>query len=95
MRWHRRGLLVALLAHLVALAGLRVWLAMLGKLGAGLRCLFSLYECTVLGGHTVCLAYGLAYVLAYGIARARLALGVWSRLAGACLLSIYRIMKPC
>ena len=27
---------------------------MLGKLGVGLRCLFSLYECTVLDGYTVC-----------------------------------------
>ena len=69
---------------------------MLGELGAGLQCLFSLYECTVLGAHTVGLAYGIAYGLGYGIALAWPALGVWLRLAeGACLLLIYRIMKPC
>ena len=38
--------------------------------------------------------YVLAYVLAYGIAHARLALSVWLRLARACLLSIHRMMEP-
>ena len=42
-----------------------------------------------------CAGYGLAYVLAYGLDWAGLALSVWLRLAGACLLSIHRIMKPC
>ena len=110
MRWHRRVLFLALLAHFGALLGLCGGLAMLGRARAGLRCLFSLDECTVLGAHTVCLAYGLAYVLAYGIARARLALGVWfsahggllqrlpkqaTRRGKVAMLSIHRIMKPC
>ena len=62
---------------------------------AGLRCLFSLYGCTVLCGYTVCLAYGIAYGLAYGIEWARPALSLWLRPARACFLSIHRIMKPC
>ena len=95
MVWPSPALLWALLGLLWALLGLCAWLAMLGKLGAGLRCLFSLYECTVLGGHTVCLAYGLAYVLAYGIAWAWPTLGVWPSAHRVCLLSIYRIMEPC
>ena len=66
-----------------------------GSARPGLRCLFSLYECTVLGVHTVCLAYVIAYGLAYGIALAWLALSVWLRLGRVAILSIYRIMKPC
>ena len=42
-----------MLGLLGALLGLCVWLAMLGKLGAGLRCLFSLYIRTVLDAYTV------------------------------------------
>ena len=63
IRWPTRGLFLALLGLLGALAGLCCWRAMLRRARAGLQCLFSLYECAVLGGHTVCLAYGLAYVL--------------------------------
>ena len=53
IRWPRRGVLRALAGLKRALLGLCVWLAMLGKLGAGLRCLFSLCKTTVLGVHTV------------------------------------------
>lgn len=53
MHWPRRAVLWALLACFRALLGLCVWLAMLGKLGAGLRCLFCLYIRTVLDGYTV------------------------------------------
>ena len=110
IRWPTRGLFLALLAHFGALLGLCCWLAMLGRAREHAACLFSLDECTVLGAHTVCLAYGLAYVLAYGIARAWPALGVRLGLAGGLLqrlpkqatrrgkvamLSIHRIMKPC
>ena len=84
IRWPTLALFLALLAHFGALLGLCCWRAMLGKLGAGLQCLFSLDECTVLGAHTVCIAYGLAYVLAYGIALAMLALGVWFSAHWAC-----------
>ena len=76
IRCPTRGLFLALLAHFGALLGLCGGRAMLGRARPGLQCLFSLDKCTVLGARTVCLAYGLAYVLAYGIARAWLALSV-------------------
>ena len=61
--WPTLARLRALAGRLMALAGLCCGLAMLGRARAGLRCLFSLYECTVLGGHTVCLAYVLSVCL--------------------------------
>ena len=53
MHWPRRGLLRALAGLLGALLGLCAARAMLGKLGAGLRYLFSLYIRTVLDAYTV------------------------------------------
>ena len=93
MRWHRRGLFLALLAHFGALLGLCWRRAMLARARAGLQCLFSCIsaQCWMAIQY---IGYGLAYGLAYGIAWAWPALSVWLRLAGACLLSIHRIMKP-
>ena len=51
--WPSPRILRALLARFGALLGLCAGCAMRGRAWAGLRCLFSLYECTVLDGHTV------------------------------------------
>ena len=53
IRWPRRALLGAFTGLKRALLGLCWARAMLGKLGAGFRCLFSLYIHTVLDGYTV------------------------------------------
>ena len=91
MRWHRRGLLGALLGLLGALLGFAYGL----QCWRGLAMPVFTVRIHSTGRLYSMQGYGLAYGLGYGIARARLALSVWLRLDRVALLSIHRIMKPC
>lgn len=83
--WPRRGVLRALAGLWRALLGLCVWLAMLGACGRACDACFHCAkpQCWACIQHGM--VYGLAYVLAYGIALAWPALGVWLMLAGGLL----------
>ena len=94
LRGWRAPVLRALAGLFRALAGHCGGLAMLGRARAGLRCLFSLYETTVLGGHTAfpSVWHGLGLSVWHSPSMASAERMDSSRID--CLLLIYRIMKP-